>query len=159
MVPAAMAIDALELTGSAMGFLSQYVYSGSKPSPASNYSEVAPIYPSMYSFTMTISQRLESAMKAAGYESQSALSRASGVPQPTINRILNGVGKKGPEAHTLVQLAAALHVTFEWLHEGIGTREHGQQRRLAHAGASKDAEALAEEGIEFGRLPWIPRGN
>ena len=23
----------------------------------------------------------------------------------------------------------------------------------------KEAEALAEEGIEFGRLPWIPRGN
>ncbi|WP_377701192.1 XRE family transcriptional regulator [Pseudoduganella sp. UC29_71] len=74
---------------------------------------------------MDISSRLESAMKAAGYESQSALARASGVPQPTINRILNGVGKKGPEAHTLVQLAAALNVTFEWLHEGIGQRERG----------------------------------
>jgi hypothetical protein len=24
---------------------------------------------------------------------------------------------------------------------------------------NKEAEALAEEGIEFGRLPWIPRGN
>ena len=23
----------------------------------------------------------------------------------------------------------------------------------------KEAEELAEEGIEFGRLPWIPRGN
>ena len=23
----------------------------------------------------------------------------------------------------------------------------------------KEAEALSEEGIEFGRLPWIPRGN
>jgi hypothetical protein len=23
----------------------------------------------------------------------------------------------------------------------------------------KEAEALADEGIEFGRLPWIPRGN
>ncbi len=23
----------------------------------------------------------------------------------------------------------------------------------------QEAEALAEEGIEFGRLPWIPRGN
>ena len=23
----------------------------------------------------------------------------------------------------------------------------------------EEAEALAEEGIEFGRLPWIPRGN
>jgi hypothetical protein len=23
----------------------------------------------------------------------------------------------------------------------------------------KEAQALAEEGIEFGRLPWVPRGN
>lgn len=64
-------------------------------------------------------------MKAAGYESQSALSRASGVPQPTINRILNGVGKQGPEARTLAQLAAACGVAFEWLHEGTGLRERG----------------------------------
>lgn len=61
-------------------------------------------------------------MKEAGFESQSALSRASGVPQPTINRILKGVGKRGPEAHTLVQLAAACNVAFDWLHEGIGPR-------------------------------------
>jgi hypothetical protein len=25
--------------------------------------------------------------------------------------------------------------------------------------SDKEAEALAEEGIEFGRLPWVPRGN
>jgi hypothetical protein len=25
--------------------------------------------------------------------------------------------------------------------------------------SDKEAEALAEEGIEFGRMPWIPRGN
>ena len=25
--------------------------------------------------------------------------------------------------------------------------------------SDKEAEALAEEGIEFGRLPWLPRGN
>lgn len=25
--------------------------------------------------------------------------------------------------------------------------------------SEKEAEELAEEGIEFGRLPWIPRGN
>lgn len=69
---------------------------------------------------MDIASRLDTAMKEAGFVSQSALARASGVPQPTINRILNGVGKKGPEAHTLVQLAAACNVNFEWLHEGRG---------------------------------------
>ena len=25
--------------------------------------------------------------------------------------------------------------------------------------SEEEAEALADEGIEFGRLPWIPRGN
>lgn len=25
--------------------------------------------------------------------------------------------------------------------------------------SDKEAEALADEGIEFGRLPWVPRGN
>ena len=25
--------------------------------------------------------------------------------------------------------------------------------------SDQEAEALAEEGIEFGRLPWVPRGN
>lgn len=73
----------------------------------------------MHNETMDISSRLDAAMKEAGFVSQSALARASGVPQPTINRILKGVGKKGPEAHTLVQLAAACNVTFDWLHEGI----------------------------------------
>jgi phage repressor protein C with HTH and peptisase S24 domain len=62
-------------------------------------------------------------MESAGFESQSALARASGVPQPTINRILKGVGKKGPEAHTLVLLAQACKVSFQWLHEGTGPVE------------------------------------
>jgi phage repressor protein C with HTH and peptisase S24 domain len=92
---------------------------------------------------MDISSRLTEAMKAAGFESQSALARASGVPQPTINRILNGVGKKGPEAHTLAALAAACNVTFEWLHEGTGQRERNappapQAQRYSHVVIAPD---------------------
>lgn len=80
-----------------------------------------PIRARIFAPHMDIATRLDAAMKAAGFESQSALARASGVPQPTINRILKGVGKKGPEASTLVKLAQACNVSFEWLHEGIGT--------------------------------------
>jgi phage repressor protein C with HTH and peptisase S24 domain len=69
---------------------------------------------------MTIASRLDQAMKAAGIPSQNALARLSDVPQPTINRILKGVGKKGPEAHTIVRLAEACNVSFQWLFEGIG---------------------------------------
>jgi phage repressor protein C with HTH and peptisase S24 domain len=69
---------------------------------------------------MTIGKRLDEAMHAAGIESQSALSRASGVPQPTINRILKDVGTKGPESKTLLPLAQACRVNFRWLMEGLG---------------------------------------
>lgn len=59
-------------------------------------------------------------MEDAGFPSQSALARASGVPQPTINRILKGGGRRGPESDTLKKLAAACNVRFEWLNEGRG---------------------------------------
>jgi len=53
--------------------------------------------------------------------------------------------------------------------EPVGER-FAEEARKIHYGESdkrgiygetsdKEAEELAEEGIEFGRLPWIPRGN
>ena len=38
---------------------------------------------------------------------------------------------------------------------------YGESEKRGIYGETTDdeAEALAEEGIEFGRLPWIPRGN
>jgi phage repressor protein C with HTH and peptisase S24 domain len=75
-------------------------------------------YTRTYSLRMTIATRLDEAMSEAGFDSQSALARASSVPQPTINRILKGGGKRGPETQTIIQLANACNVTFEWLHEG-----------------------------------------
>jgi hypothetical protein len=38
---------------------------------------------------------------------------------------------------------------------------YGESDRRGIYGETSDeeAEALAEEGIEFGRLPWVPRGN
>jgi transcriptional regulator with XRE-family HTH domain len=67
----------------------------------------------------TVSTRLDEAMRKAGF-SQNALARLSGVPQPTINRILKGPTKQGPETDTLRKLARACNVSFEWLHEGTG---------------------------------------
>jgi transcriptional regulator with XRE-family HTH domain len=87
----------------------------------------------MYSQRMkTIGTRLDEAMKAAGFESQSALARASSVPQPTINRILKGGGERGPEAATVRKLAETCNVSFEWLNEGIGERSRSALR-LAHS--------------------------
>lgn len=80
-------------------------------------------YTPAYSLRMTIAERLDEAMKAAGIPSQNALARLSDIPQPTINRILKGAGKRGPEAHTITRLAEACGVSFQWLYEGIGPRE------------------------------------
>lgn len=59
-------------------------------------------------------------MLAAGFVSQASLARASGVPQPTISRILKGTGKQQPETDTLKKLAAACNVSFAWLLAGDG---------------------------------------
>lgn len=74
----------------------------------------------MYIPAMTIGTRLDEAMAHREIRSQSALARLSGVPQPTINRILKGGGKKGPETATIKKLADALEVRAEWLAEGVG---------------------------------------
>lgn len=93
---------------------------------------------------MDIASRLDQAMKAAGAESQSSLSRASGVPQPTINRILKGGGKRGPESETLKKLAEACNVRFEWLNEGRGPME----RTSREPNQSDDVMTLACETPE-----------
>lgn len=86
----------------------------------------------MYSVEMTISMRLQEAISRAGIKSQSELARRSGVPQPTINRILKGVGKQGPATETLKKLATACEVPFQWLVDGTGveSRAGGQEESV-----------------------------
>ena len=53
--------------------------------------------------------------------------------------------------------------------EHVGERFAEEARKIHYGESDKrgiygettdeEAEALAEEGIEFGRMPWIPRGN
>ena len=63
---------------------------------------------------MNIGANLDKAMVAAGFKSQSALARASGVPQPTVNRILKGIAI-APETSTLKKLADACRVPMSQL--------------------------------------------
>lgn len=66
-----------------------------------------------------IASRLDEAMKIRKVESQSALSRESSVPQPTINRILKGT-TTNPDLQNVKKLAKALKVNVEWLTDGVG---------------------------------------
>lgn len=74
-----------------------------------------------YYSRMNISDRLDIAMHRAGYHTQTALARASGVSQPSINRILKTPGTVGPDSDTIKKLAAACGVSFEWLLNGADT--------------------------------------
>lgn len=68
---------------------------------------------------MDLSARLDEAMRNAGYTSQSALSRAAGVSQSAVNRILKGAGTQGPDTVTIGKLAVACGVSADWLISGI----------------------------------------
>lgn len=95
----------------------------------------------------TIGGRLDRAMKGAKIESQAELARRSGVPQPTISRILKDPGKKGPETETLRKLANACGVRFEWLNEGTGESGLGQAQ-----GQSQEQSSLVDEILEIAAL-------
>jgi transcriptional regulator with XRE-family HTH domain len=71
----------------------------------------------------TLASRLDYALQKAGFESQSSLARASGVPQATISRVLSGDGASGPELETVRKLANACGVSVRWLVEGVNDVE------------------------------------
>lgn len=109
-------------------------------------------YTRAYSPRMNIATRLDEAMQAAGIRSQAELARRSGVPQPTINRILKGVGKKGPEAHTIKPLAEACNVAFVWLFEGIGPME---REHVTASGADAETIRVSVEDGESGKFVGV----
>jgi transcriptional regulator with XRE-family HTH domain len=76
-------------------------------------------YTAPYSPGMNIADRLDHLMKLRELENQSELSRVSGVPQPTINRILSGK-TASPDMPTLQKLAVALRSTSSWIADGVG---------------------------------------
>jgi len=113
-----------------------------------------------YSSGMNLAERLDFAMKARKVKSQSALARASGVPQPTINRILKGTTTT-PDTTTLQRLADALEVSLPWLleekGEGVNLPRSGPKRSLP-AGKGQVAVWENEDDLEpdEGRV-WIDR--
>lgn len=110
---------------------------------------------------MTISDRLDSLMKTRRVKSQSALSRLSKVPQPTINRILKGT-TANPDMPTLQKLAAALESNVNWLAEGIGPGPDSPDHRPKASNDTSQAsnpEVRDGNGTQIGSSPEGNSGN
>ena len=73
---------------------------------------------------LDISKQLAKLMRDQ-HLSQSALSRATGVPQPTINRILSGVTRE-PRRDSVVRIANYFGVTPESLYESSSRKANSE---------------------------------
>ena len=84
-------------------------------------------------------------------------------PDPQMAALARAMPKEMRE--TLLKLREQVETNLEPVGE-----KFAEEARKIHYGESdkrgiygqttdEEAEALADEGIEFGRLPWIPRGN
>lgn len=76
-------------------------------------------HPSSGPAPATFGERLDVAMRNAGFSTQTSLSSASGVPQATISRLLSAGGASGPETDTVRKLARACSVSTGWLLDGV----------------------------------------
>jgi hypothetical protein len=92
-----------------------------------------------------------------------APAEVAAAPEPQVAALARAMPKEMRE--TLLKLREQVEKNLEPVGE-----KFAEEARKIHYGESdkrgiygqttdEEAEALAEEGIEFGRLPWIPRGN
>lgn len=104
-----------------------------------------------------VGDRLNDLMQAhplyRGRGGQSALGKKTGVPQPTVNRIL---GKKSvPESGTLAKLAAEFGVTTDWLLTGRAPKYNADY--VAHDPAAQtvavEAKTQPDKTLEPSKYP------
>lgn len=85
------------------------------------------------------------------------------VPEPQMAALARQMPKELREA--LLKVRAEVEKSCEHVGDKFAEEarkiHYGESDKRGIYGETSDeeAEALAEEGIEFGRLPWIPRGN
>jgi hypothetical protein len=118
----------------------------------------------------------------AGAKTKGKKIEATTAPVPASTPAAADVPAAAPTAEQQQMAAIARHLPKEMRETLIKLRKQveencdhvgdkfAEEARKIHYGESekrgiygetteKEAEELAEEGIEFGRLPWIPRGN
>jgi len=99
-------------------------------------------------FMKNISERLRAAMdRTDDLKSQYALSARSGVPQPTIKRILAGESLE-PKQKTVSALALALGTTENWLVHGIGQMYGEQVYEMGEIEGWDDKTSLHDDDVE-----------
>ncbi len=104
---------------------------------------------------------LPAVVEAPGAETPAA------APSPEQQQQIAALARHMPKELREALLAVRAEVEKNCEHVGDKFAEearkihYGESDRRGIYGETSDeeAEALAEEGIEFGRLPWIPRGN
>lgn len=69
---------------------------------------------------MKIADRLDIAMKAAGFRTQAAFARAADVEESTLARILKN--SNAPSIDTLQRLATAANVSLDWIVNGTTSK-------------------------------------
>jgi hypothetical protein len=85
------------------------------------------------------------------------------VPDPRVAALARAMPKEMRE--TLLKLREQVEKNLEPVGENFAEEarkiHYGESDKRGIYGQTTDeeAEALTEEGIEFGRLPWLPRGN
>jgi len=112
--------------------------------------------------------RIGKAGKTADIEVPAPAVAASPPPAPTPEQQqMAALARKMPKE--LREALLKVRAEVEKNCEPVGERFAEEARKIHYGESDKrgiygetsdeEAEALAEEGIEFGRLPWIPRGN
>ena len=89
------------------------------------------------------------------------------VPTPAQQQQMAALARKMPKE--LREALMKVRAEVEKNCEHVGDKFADEARKIHYGESDKrgiygettddEAEALADEGIEFGRLPWIPRGN
>lgn len=116
-----------------------------------NGSSHDPIHVRIIPAMRTVGDRLDELMQAhphySGRRGQSALSRKTGVSQPTISRILKGNGT--PELGNITKLAVEFGVTVEWL---LSEREPKYQAevRAQSSAPQQTGQAVPVEDVHTG---------
>lgn len=92
---------------------------------------------------------------------------AAPVPSPAEQQQIAALAQKMPRE--LREALLKVRAEVEKNCEPVGDRFAEEARKIHYGESDKrgiygqttdeEAAALAEEGIEFGRLPWLPRGN